>query len=91
MPTRKLTLEEVEAKLGAGLVIFGARRRSASAESSVTPESSTASLPDPMQEAEDANLAWFRQNGLMPPATARQPPSPSAPPAGTSAESDAAP
>ena len=91
MPTRKLTPEEVEAKLGSGLVIFGGRRPSTSAASSATAASSPASLPNPMQEAEDANLAWFKQNGMKPLGTARPEPTPSAPPAGTSAESDAAP
>ena len=90
MPARKLTPEEVEAKLGSGLVIFGGRRPS-SAASSATAGSKTASPPNPMQEAEDANLAWFKQNGMKPLGTARPEPTPSAPPAGTSVKSDEAP
>ena len=54
-------------------------------------ESKTANPQNPMQEAEDANLAWFKQNGMKPLGTARPEPTPSAPPAGTSVKSDEAP
>ena len=54
-------------------------------------ESSPANPQNPMQEAEDANIAWFKQNGMKPLGTARPEPTPSEPPAGTSAKSAEAP
>ena len=67
MPTRKLTPEEVEAKLGSGLVIFGGRRPSSSAASSEAAGSKTANPQNLMQEAEDLNVRVLRGAGLMPP------------------------
>ena len=55
------------------------------------PASKTANPQNPMQEAEDANIAWFKQNGMKPLGAARPEPTPSEPPAGTSAKSAEAP
>ena len=76
MEIRKLTPEEVEAKLGSGLVIFGGKRPSSSAASSATAASKTANPHNPMQEAGDANVWALRHAGLISPATNSPDPDP---------------
>jgi hypothetical protein len=53
-----MTDEEAERIFGGGLVIFGQKRPQPSSESSVTPESGSATEADPMQPAVDAIEEW---------------------------------